>query len=102
MLPSTATRHRPGHERAQSVATEYSRWPFAGPSSPSAASIRKIRAGRGQVEPERRALLDDQVLDELAAEQLVEEAAAEAVLHLERGPLAEQLEGDQQRAVLDR
>ena len=49
----------------------------------------------GQVEPEGRALLDDQVLDELAAEQLVEEAAAEALLHLERGPFAEQLEGDQ-------
>ena len=77
------------------MATEYSRWPFTGPSSPSAASIRKIRAGAVRSKPEGRALLDDQVLDELAAEQLVEEAAAEALLHLERGPLAEQLEGDQ-------
>ena len=57
---------------------------------------------RGQVQPEGRPLLDDQVLDELAAEQLVQEPAPQAVLDLERGSLAQEFERHEQGPVFER
>ena len=56
----------------------------------------------GEVDAERLRLLDDEVLDELAAEQLLEEPSAQPMLDLECRPLTQQLERHQQRAVLER
>ena len=55
-----------------------------------------------EVQSERASLLGDQLLNELVAEQLVEQIAAQAGLDLVGGSLSQQLERGQHRCVLDR
>ena len=71
-------------------------------SSRSTGSARNTRAGFAEVESECHSLFDQQVLDELAAEQLLEEPSTQPVLDLERRSLAQQFDGHQQGAVLER